>query len=412
MSGSPSSHAALSGSASPRFLIPILAVLSAFAPLTTDMYLPAFGQLAQDFQVDSGRIQGTLTAFFIGMAAGQLLYGPVIDRWGRRKPLLAGIALYMLATLGCLLTRDIGAFTAFRLLQAVGGCVGMIVARAVVKDLFGPLEAARALSLLMMVLALAPAAAPVVGGWVMVLGGWQTIFAVLLAYGAVCWLLGCFALPETLAPDQRHPLSLGGIARTYAGLLRDPAFRTPALVGALALSSLFAYITGSAFVLMNLYGLSEQGYGLLFGVNALGIMLASQLNRMWLRRWPVPRVLSWGLLLGFAAALAVLAAAAFAPGVRVLLAVPLWLSVASVGFIGANSAALAMSASGRHAGSASALIGTLQFVSAAIFSGVVAATQNGTAYPMAVAMVVAGVAASALWFARRRATAPSPAQGA
>jgi DHA1 family bicyclomycin/chloramphenicol resistance-like MFS transporter len=373
-----------------RFLIPVLALL------------PAFVQMAEAFAVDSGRIQGTLTAFFIGMASGQLFYGPLIDRYGRRKPLLAGIALYLVATLGCLLIDHIDWFTGFRLLQAVGGCAGMIVARAVVQDVFDPLETARTMSLLMMVMALAPAAAPVVGGWVLTWGNWHTIFAVMLGYGVLALALAWFALPETLQAHQRQPISASGIVRTYAGLLRNPAFRTPALVGALSMASLFSYITGSPVVLMDLYGLGEQQYGLVFGANALGIMAASQINRMCLRRWPVPAVLTAGLLLSLVAGALVLAAAALVPGVLVLLVVPLWFSIASVGLVGANSAALAMRASGSRAGSASAMLGALQFVIAAVFSGVVAFTQNGTAYPMAMAMVVAASAATVLWWVSSR----------
>lgn len=397
----PSSASPIPNAAVHRLFIPMLAILSAFAPITTDMYLPAFGQLAQEFGVDSGRIQGTLTAFFIGMAVGQLMYGPLIDRYGRRKPLIAGITLYLVATLGCLLTTDVEVFSGFRLLQAVGGCVGMIVARAVVQDLFEPQEIARTMSLLMMVVALAPAAAPVVGGWVLALGSWQSIFWVMFGYGVLCWLLAFFALSETLPASRRQPISAAGIARTYAGLLRDPAFSTPALVGALSLASLFSYITGSAAVLMDQYGLSEQHYGLVFGVNALGIMAAAQLNRMLLRRWSVASVLSAGLVASLVAAVLILAAARFAPGVLIFLTVPLWLSVATVGLIGSNAVALAMATSGPRAGSASALIGTLQFVVAAVFSGMVAMTQNGTPYPMAIAMVLAGVLAAVLWFGTR-----------
>ena len=392
-------------SQSRRTLILILAFLSAFAPLTTDMYLPAFAQMAASFNVEAGRIQGTLTAFFLGMAAGQLLYGPILDRWGRRIPLLGGVTVYLLATLGCLLSTNVEMFTVFRVFQAIGGCAGIIVARAVVSDLFDPVENARTMSLLMMIVTLAPAVAPLFGGWILHFAPWQAIFVALLVYGALCWVLAWMRLPETMPVSKRQPISMRSMVRTYAGLLAQPSFRVPAVVGGLGLSTIFCYITGSAFVFIKLYGLSEQQYATVFGVNALGIMAASQLNRLLLRRWPVHKALSFGLTVNLSAGLLVLAAVALGGSVW-LFALPLWFCVGSMGLIGSNAAALAMSASGPRAGSASALVGTLQFVFASIFSALVAVTQNGTAYPMAIAMVTAPAIAAVIWGFRSRVARP------
>jgi DHA1 family bicyclomycin/chloramphenicol resistance-like MFS transporter len=387
-----------------RTLILILSFVSAFGPLATDMYLPAFAQMSQSFQVDSARIQTTLTTFFLGMAAGQLLYGPVLDRWGRRGPLLAGISIFVLATIGCLLAPDIESFSFFRVFQAIGGCAGMIVARAIVSDLFTPLETARTLSLLMMVVTLAPAAAPVVGGWLLALAGWHAIFWALLIYGLTCLLVTWWALPETMPVAKRQPMSVRSIASTYASLLRSPAFHTPALVGGLGMASLFAYITASSFVLIERFGLTEQQYGLVFGMNALGIMLASQVNRSLLRRWSVAKVLTAGLTLNLLAGACVFAAVATGAPLA-MFAVALWFSVASIALVGSNAAALAMGASGGRAGSGSALVGATQFIVATVFSAVVSATHNGTAYPMASAMVAAPAIATALWLLRRRTVA-------
>lgn len=384
-----------------RSLILLLAFLSAFAPLTTDMYLPAFSQMAASFDVDSGRIQTTLTAFFLGMAAGQLLYGPLLDRWGRRIPLLAGVSVYVLATIGCLVVTDIESFTVFRVFQAIGGCAGMIVARAVVSDLFDTVETARTLSLLMMVVTLAPAAAPVIGGWILAVAGWKAIFWLLLAYGGACLLVTWTSLPETMPVAKRQPLSPGSIVATYAGLLARPAFVVPVLVGGLGMASLFGYITGSPFVLIDLFGLTEQQYGYVFGANALGIMVASQLNRILLRRWPIRRALAAGLGLNLAACSGALVAIATGAPFAVV-AIALWCCVASIALIGSNAAALAMSASGGRAGSGSALVGAVQFAMATLASAIVAATQNGTAWPMFVTMVSAPAAALLLWSACRR----------
>lgn len=387
-------------------LIPILAMLSAFAPFATDMYLPAFGQMAQTFHTDNGHIESTLSAFFLGLALGQALYGPLIDRFGRRTPLLIGVALFVAATIGCLLTRDIRVFTGFRVLQAIGGCAGMIIGRAVVNDLFGPTESARVLSLLLMLMTLAPIVAPLSGGWILALVGWQAIFIFMLVFALLCGVLVWFNVPETLPAGRRTPLKLSQILRTYGALCRRPGFIAPAVVGGLAQACMFAFITGSPFVFMGLFGVGEQQYGWLFGLNAVGIITAAQANRMGLRRWPVQKLLGAALCLNLAAGLA-LVASAHTSHLAVLM-VPLWFAIASLGFIGGNAAAVAMAATGEHAGSGSAIIGTLQFGCAFLVSSLVAAAQNGTAYPMALAIAVAGFLATALWFGSARIRGATP----
>lgn len=389
-----------SGTKGSAGLIVVLAMLSAFAPFATDMYLPGFAQMATAYNTDHSRIEGTLSAFFLGLALGQAIYGPLIDRFGRRLPLLFGVALFALATLGCLLTRDIDVFTGLRVLQAMGGCAGMIVGRAVINDLYGPTESARALSLMLMLMTLAPIVAPLLGGWILIFAGWQAIFGFLLAFSAVCAALVWFRVPETLPVERRTRLHLPSIFQRYAALLRRPAFIMPALVGALANSSMFAYITGSPFIFMGRFGLTEQQYGLLFGSAALGIMIGAQANRIGLRRLPVKTMLGAALSLNLSAA-AVLLAVAGTEHVAVF-APPLWFVIASLGFINGNAAAIAMSASGEHAGMGSALIGVLQFTCAFTVSSLVAASQNGTAYPMAIAMVTVSMLANVLWIVSSR----------
>lgn len=381
-------------------LIFILAMLSAFAPFATDMYLPGFRQMAQSFQTDNGRIESTLSAFFLGLALGQALYGPVIDRFGRRLPLLIGVGLFLAATVGCLLTRDITVFTGFRVLQAIGGCAGMIIGRAIVNDLFEPNESARVLSLLLMLVTLAPIMAPLLGGWILAIAGWQAIFVFMLVFASLCGGLVWRHVPETLPAGRRSSLDPMHVLRTYATLGRRPDFIVPALVGGLAQACMFAFITGSPFVFMSLFGVDEQHYGWLFGFNALGIILSAQANRIALRRWRAPRLLGWALCLNLAAGLA-LVASANSSHLAVLMA-PLWFAIASLGFIGGNAAAIAMAVTGEHAGSGSALIGTLQFACAFLVSSLVATGQNGTAYPMALAIAVAGALATGLWFGSSR----------
>lgn len=377
-------------------LIIILAMLSAFAPLATDMYLPAFGQMSSYFQTNSSRIESTLSAFFLGMALGQALYGPFIDRFGRRLPLLFGITLFGLATLGGILTTDIDTFIGMRLLQALGGCAGMVIARAIITDIFSPQEGARVLSLMMIMMMLAPIAAPVLGSLILNFAGWHAIFVLVLLF-ALCvgWLVWRY-VPETLKPERQQPLNIRSVLHAYASLCSRRAFILPAVVGGLAMASMFAFITGSPFVLMNLFGVSEQQYGWLFGMNACGIGLSAQLNRMSLRRWKPRQILGVALCVNLGAGLALLAVAGTSH--LTLFLIPLWFALAALGFVGANAAAVAMSATGKNPGSGSALLGTMQFGCAFLVSSVVAAAQSDTPYPMAIAFVLCGLLATSLWF--------------
>jgi DHA1 family bicyclomycin/chloramphenicol resistance-like MFS transporter len=390
-------------------LVVILGMLAAFAPFATDMYLPAFQQMAGSFGVGAGGIESTLSVFFLGLALGQAIHGPLIDRFGRRRPLLAGIAVYLVATVVCATTSDLGVFTGARLLQAMGGCAGMIIGRVIVSDLFDPQEGARVLSLLMMVMTLAPISAPVLGGLILTTLGWRMIFAFLFAFGLLCAVLVWRFLPETLPPERRRPLSAARIAGAYGRLIRRPAFIVPALVGGLAQACMFAYITGSPGVFIGIHHVSAQQYGWLFASVAVGLILAAQGNRMGLKRRTPATLLGRALMVNVAGGLILLALVAAGAGLAELM-VPLWFAIASLGFITANAAATAMAASGEERGSGSALVGVLQFGCASLVSSLVAATHNGTAYPMALAIVCAGLAATLLWFGSRSLRARSAAQ--
>lgn len=381
-------------------LVVILGMLAAFAPLATDMYLPAFAQMSASFGAEDGAIERTLSVFFLGLALGQAIYGPLIDRYGRRWPMLAGIGVYLAATLLCLATDDLALFTGLRLLQAMGGCAGMIVGRAIINDLFDQREGARVLSLMMMVLTLAPIVAPLLGGLILTLAGWRMIFAFMLAFGALCAALVWFGLPETLPRERRHPISARSVFDGYAGLLAQRSFVVPALVGGMAQACMFAYITGSPFVFISLHGVSAQHYGWLFGLNAIGLIVSANANRVGLRRHGPATLLTWALAANVVCGIALVALADSAQ--LAVLLVPLWFAIATLGFIGANSAAIAMAASGERAGSGSGLIGVLQFGCASLVSSLVAATQNGTAYPMAIAIAGCGLCAATLWFALGR----------
>lgn len=382
--------------AAARRIIPVLGMLSVFAPLATDMYLPAFHPMEAHFQVAPGGIEGTLSVFFLGLAVGQALYGPVIDRFGRRGPLLFGVCLYVVATALCLFTTDIGQFTALRFFQAIGGCAGMIIGRAIIRDLFDTREAARALSLVMMVMTLGPILSPIIGGYVVAHTDWQAIFYVMLAFGLVCGALVWLFVPETLPFEARQAEGLGGILRGWAELLTDRRFVVPALVGGLGQACMFAFITGSPFVFMTLNGVSAETYGWLFALIAAALIVSANINRRALRRHGPDVLLGRALILNVVAGFGTVIAAS--AGGLVTLLVPLWFAIGALGFLGANAAAVAMAASGSRSGSGSSLVGVLQFGFAFVVSSLVAATQNGTAFPMTLAIASCGSLATLLWF--------------
>ena len=383
-------------------LIIILAMLTAFGPLATDMYLPAFGQLSQYFSTSSSRIESTLSAFFLGLALGQALYGPFIDRFGRRIPLLFGIVLFCLATLGAILTRDIDTFIGMRLLQALGGCAGMVIARAIINDLFSQQESARALSLMMIMMMVAPIAAPVLGSVILVVAGWHAIFGLVLMF-ALCvgWLVWRY-VPETLAPEKKQPLNLRSVLGVYAKLCGQRAFILPAVVGGIALACMFSFITGSPFVFMSLFGVSEHQYGWLFGLNSAGFILAAQLNGRLLRRRTPLQLLRTTTVLFMCGTLMLSLVASLQTASLWPLMVPLFFCMALLALVVPNSSACALAGQGHQAGVASALMGTLQFTIAGVVSALVGALHDGTALPMAMMISVCGVGSAAMaWMARR-----------
>lgn len=373
-----------------RRRILLLGAIIALAPLSIDLYLPALPTIQADLDATEAETQLTLSAYFLGLALGQLIYGPVADRIGRRKPLFFGLALYAGSALGCALATDIESLIALRCLQALGGCCGMVIVRAVVRDLYSPQDMARVLSLLLLVMGVAPILAPVVGSWIFVALGWHAVFVVLVLYALACLVASARMLPETLRTPG-EALHLGRVLKGYLRLLGHRRFMGYALSGGIAQSGMFAYIAVSSFVFIDVYGLTPTQYGLLFGVNAFGLILGSQMNQFMLRRYRSEHVLK-AALASFACFGVVLAVLIWADigGLPAAL-IPLWCCIASLGFTFPNSTAAAMAPFGDRAGMAAALMGTLQYGLAAIASGVVAHLHDGTARPMALAIAGCGL---------------------
>lgn len=371
----------------------VLGALIAFAPMSIDMYLPSLPTIAAEFGAEPSAAQFTLAGFFIGLALGQAIHGPLADRYGRKPPLYAGLILYVAASVGCALAPDIATLTALRFAQAVGGCAGVVIARAVVRDRFDAHTSARVYSLLMLVMGLAPILAPFIGGWVLALAGWRAIFAVLALFGLGCLIAAWRYLPETRPADTDASGGLAAALRAYGELWRDRGFVGYTLSGGFAQAGMFAYITGSPHVFIELYGVPAQAYGWLFGLNALGLIASSQLNRRLLSRHGAGAILRRAnratLILGFA----LLAVAASGWGGLPALLVPLFGYIASLGFTAPNALACALAGQGARAGSASALIGTLQFAVATGSSALVGLLGGGSALPMAAVIAGCGLLA-------------------
>lgn len=382
----------------------VLGSLTAFGPLAIDMYLPSFPAISRDLGTGEAAVEATVAVYFLGLALGQGLYGPVADRWGRRPPLYAGLLLFILVSAGCALAPSIRVLILLRFLQALSGSALMVIPRAVVRDHFDERESARVLSLLMLVMGVAPVLAPLLGGQIVAHLGWRAIFWTLALLALVSLLAVRLTLAESLPPERRLSQSAGTVLRLYRRLLADRLFIVPALVGSLISAGMFAYIAGSPFVFMEIYGVPAAQYGLFFGSNALGLIAAAQINARLVRRFSPAEILTVVLIVTALASLVLLAAAATGiagfPGILV----PLFLFVAGLGFVSPNAAALAMGRQARNAGSASALLGVTQFLLGGIAGGLVSALYDGTAMPMAAVIALCGLGAGTIHMAlgRRR----------
>lgn len=371
----------------------ILGTLSAFAPLSIDMYLPALPTIAADFGTEISVVQQTLAIFFIGLAVGQAVYGPVADRVGRRPPLLFGCALYALACIGCAFAPTIQSLIFLRLAQALGGCAGIVICRSIVRDLFDQQESARMYSFLMLVMGLAPITAPLIGGQLLLFFGWRAIFITLSLFGVICFLLVAFILPETLPVERRANSGFGAVVRNYVEIITNRNYLGYALAGGLASSAMFAYISGSPFVFMELNGVPPERFGLLFGVNAIGLIAAAQINRWLLTRYQGLHILNRALAFTACASIILVIVTATGFGGFPAMLIMLFLCIASTGLVGPNATAAAMAPYPQRAGSAAALLGATQFVLGACAGTLVGLLHNGTALPMVAVIALCAVGA-------------------
>lgn len=373
--------------------IALLGAVVALGPLTIDMYLPALPVIGTDLQTGSDHVQLTLASYFIGLALGQLIYGPASDRYGRKPPLLIGLAIYVLASLMCTLTSDVMMLVFWRFVQALGGAAGMVITRAIVRDRCDTQQAARAFSLLMLVMGVAPILAPLIGGWILALANWRWIFAVLAGYGALMFLLVLLAIEETIV--TRNPLAtrLAVIFRNFRHLLGQADFVGYTMSNGLAWAGMFAYITGSAFVFIEGFQLSAQQYAYIFGANAGGLILASQINVQLLKRFRLSFLLDRMMWLPCLTGVSLVILELLGWLNLIGLLVGLFLFIATLGLIGPNGVALAMHNQMKVAGSASALMGALQFTVATLTGATMSLFSSASPRPMLILMAVCGVLA-------------------
>jgi DHA1 family bicyclomycin/chloramphenicol resistance-like MFS transporter len=362
-------------------------------PLAIDMYLPALPTIAREFGTESSAVQVSLAVYFAGIAIGQAFYGPLSDRIGRKSVLYVGLGVFVIASIGCARATSVNTLIGFRFMQALGGCAPLVVPRAVVRDHFDQAGSIRMLSLLMLVMGLAPILAPLIGGQLLVNFGWRAVFWVLTAYAVVWLVLVVALLPESLPPERRLRRTIGDVLAVYWRLARDRTFIGHALSGALIFAGLLTYIAGSPFVFIELFHVAPERYGLFFGANAFGIIAASQINRWLATRVEARRIVAVVLAVAMSASLILLLNASTGFGGFAGILLPLFCYIACHGFVLPNTTALAMAPHGQVAGSASALLGTLQFVLGATAGSLIGAFANGTAVPMAAVLAGCGTTA-------------------
>ncbi len=376
-------------------LLVLLGALQAFAPLSIDMYLPAMPQMEQVFHTSTAAVQMTMVTFLVGYALGQSLYGPITDRFGRKPPLYWSLVLFIASSAACAFSPSIGFMSFLRLLQAVGACGGAVISRAMVRDLFPPEELRRVFSMLVLVLGVSPVVAPLIGSYLLLWFGWRAAFLTQASIGAACVLGMHFRLPESLHPEARRTLDLSVIRSAYSRLFHDRTFLGASVVCGFSSAGTFAYITSAPFVFINVYKVPTEHFGWLFGSVAIGMVIASQINGRMPRRIPIWKVLRIANLVQLAAGLILLASVVSGVGGLPVVFLSILTYVAAQGFVFPNGSAIAMMRHGEIAGTASALLGTNQFLIAAvatIFLGFLAEPTM----PMALVIAVCGVLSTLL----------------
>ncbi|WP_397379428.1 Bcr/CflA family multidrug efflux MFS transporter [Paenibacillus sp. YYML68] len=378
-------------------LVAILGSLGMMGPLTVDMYLPALPAITSDFETSASAVQLSLTFYLLGLALGQLLAGPISDVRGRRAPIIVGLTVYAISSLLCALSTSIGSLIVLRTLQGLSGAAGIVVARAIVRDLFSGKELTRFFTLLMLVNGAGPIIAPLIGGQLLLYTTWHGIFYVLSGVGIVMLTAVLFGLKETLPPEKRSQAGLLHTVRTFGELLRDREFIGYALSSGFVTAALFAYLSGSSFMLQNVYGVSAQMYSYIFAFNGIGFILASQLTGRLVGRFSELKLLVTGYVIAASGGVLLLASLLLHAPLYVVTAA-CFLIVSSVGIVGPTSSSLALQSKGKTAGSAAALLGVLSLLFGALTSPLVGLGGEHTAVPLGLVIAVSGLGSLVCYF--------------
>lgn len=367
---------------SPLFIICLLGVLSVISPFSIDMYLPAFSQVAEDLKVETATISLTLSGYFIGMAVGQILYGPLLDRFGRKKPLCIGLTIYILTSIACIFAPNIEILVALRFVQAIGGCAAGVASLAMVRDLFPAKESAKILSRLFLFIAVSPLLAPTIGGFVALQFGWEMVFLMLAVIVAAILALIIFLLPESHQPDPDISLKPLPIIYEYLSILRHPRFRTYAFAGAFSFAGLFTYVAGSPIIFMEGFGLSAETYSLIFACMATGFIGGSQVNVQLLKRYTSEqlfyRILTLQIITGIIFIIGSGAGVLGLAGTLVLF----FIFLSCSGLTYPNAASLALMPFTKNVGSAAALLGFLQLGIGAVISTGISMSGSKDSFPI------------------------------
>tara|TARA_Y100000588_G_C14153006_1_gene881361 strand:+ start:63 stop:1283 length:1221 start_codon:yes stop_codon:yes gene_type:complete len=366
----------------------LLAMLTALSPLSVDLYLPAFPAIAESLNVNSAQIQVTLAAYLLGMAAGQLLYGPLSDHFGRKPPLYFGLALYVLASFACVFANDLTTLTIARFVQALGGSSGVVISRAVIRDRTKPAQSAKAFSMLMLALGLAPILAPLLGGFLLYIMGWRGIFAVLGVTGIVLFISTHYSMRETHFREPNAHLSLWSVLTRYLELLKEWQFQKYVLVAGMLFGGMFAYVAGSPFIVIELFEVPPEHFGWFFGINAIGMIAGSQINANLATRYGPEKVLKHVIWIPFVASLLGFSSAVLQFDSLPLLMLCFFAFMTSMGLLSPNAMALAMASQGHRAGSASAIMGAIQFLIGTLGATVISFWPLPNAIPLMTVMLI------------------------
>jgi MFS transporter, DHA1 family, multidrug resistance protein len=380
------------------FLILILGALATISPFSIDMYLPGFPAIATDLDTTIDQVQYSLTAYLVGIAIGQILYGPLLDRFGRKNPLYIGLAIYVLASVGCAFTDSIASLIVMRFLQALGGCAGIVAAQALVRDLFPINKTAQAFSLITLVISVSPMIAPTVGGYMTSAFGWQYVFLVL--GGITLLIMGAvyFFLPNGRGPNVEMSLKPKAVLSNFYIVAKEPQFFVYAFAGGLATAAPFAYIAGSADVFMNIYKVSEQQYGWIFAFLAFAMIGSTQLNHFLLKKFKSEQIIKVTLTYQTVVGLVLIVGTYYGWYDKYALILLMFVFLTGQGLTGPNTAALSLAPFTKHAGSASALMGSWRLGAGGIISAIVSVLHNNTAMPMVGMMAACAIVSLALLY--------------